>query len=127
MEDCILAYAAGILDGEGCVSISKAPSGGKFRMRVSIGNNDPRMLLFLQEHFGGSINKFYSGNDVNRPGYMWGVSGSHAGVFLRLIYPYVRCKREQIEVVLDYLSTSDWNKRTELYERCKKLKKIRFE
>ena len=61
MKDVELAYLAGIIDGEGCISvtISHRHSGyGKFRIQVSISNTNLKLIEKCKQIVGfGSIGK----------------------------------------------------------------------
>ena len=50
-----ISYMAGIIDGEGCISINYARKSGEYRMRISITNTDRILLDWVQERYGGYI------------------------------------------------------------------------
>mgnify|MGYP001589864663 CR=1 FL=1 len=66
-EPTKLAYAAGIIDGEGTICAPRK-SGARIRQMpvpiVAVNMSDPRVIRWLQVEFGGS---FYTTNRESRP------------------------------------------------------------
>jgi len=50
LPEYVLAYAAGLLDGEGHIGIHRTKTG--FYLRVDIANTNERIIQFLYEYFG---------------------------------------------------------------------------
>lgn len=101
-----LAYAAGLLDGEGCILI-KAHRSHPERPRthalyVQIIMTELEPLEWMQERFGGSIYKRPKQQASHRQGWQWTVSTTKALPLLRAIQPYARVKRRQIEAALRF-------------------------
>lgn len=104
----IIAYTAGLLDGEGCIRIESG-SGGKrsinvsYWLRVSIANTDKNVILWLKDKFGGT---FYTAEHKNNSNwkicYTWRISSVEACKFLKLIQPYVQIKKEQVKVAIAF-------------------------
>ena len=100
MEETDLAYAAGIVDGEGCVYIYRNGN-GHYSMRLSVDMTDLIAIRWLRETFGGSTYTWQpSGN--NKRMFRWGVFGFNAQEFLRLILPYMKTKKSQAEVAIEF-------------------------
>lgn len=98
-----LAWAAGIIDGEGCVRLERRVQGVNptFILTVIVANTDPRIVTRLAEIFGlGTIHGRKYSNPRNRPSFAWKVSSRQAEHVLRLVAPYLVSKREQAEVGL---------------------------
>jgi hypothetical protein len=101
------AYAAGIFDGEGYVDIyqattSKASKSPSFMLRVIITQKDGRIMDFLKEKFGGSVSYIERGdNFIHR----WDIRSQAAKRFLSSIFPFVRIKKEQVELALEFENT----------------------
>ena len=53
MTDIERSYIAGIIDGEGCVTINHCHN--SFRPTVQVGNTKVKLIKFLQKHLGGNI------------------------------------------------------------------------
>lgn len=101
----ILSYAAGIIDGEGCIGIHKhgKHKGGTviYGVRVIVGNTDRRLVEFLKDNFGGSFSKRkVVGN--RKKAYAWELSSNLAANFLRIIYPYLLLKQKQAKICIDF-------------------------
>lgn len=117
-----LAYAAGLLDGEGCIGIHSS-KGPRYRLSVRITNTDRRMTDWMKKEFGGHV--------TTRPPklprveqYTWEVADSSAEEFLRSIYVYSVCKKEQIDIALTFRKTFKTAKTfgTDEYRRSLKTK-----
>jgi hypothetical protein len=90
-------YAAGILDGEGTVNISrvKMSYGYGYRLRVYVVNTHFPLLLWLQDRWGGSIHQASKGSHHlgTKPCGIWTITGPTAASFLRQIQTYLLIKR----------------------------------
>ena len=110
----ILAYAAGIVDGEGCLTISKqirkdrpSPS---YRSSVTVSNTNPVLIQFFKDNFGGV---FYKHSDERTDknnknwatAYTWYCSCSNVVEFLESILPYLLIKKGQAEEVINFQKT----------------------
>lgn len=89
-----LAYAAGMVDGEGCIHILYHRGRGHHSINVIITNTDPRVAEWLLERFGGRVH--HPRERVDN----WTVSARKAAAFLELVYPYLVIKKEQADLVL---------------------------
>src|SRR5436305_1549913 len=108
MKDTDLAWAAGCVDGEGCVSIRTQKVGRSARLQfalyLAVSNTDPRMPARFHELFGGSlVNK--TGNQVRRPIFEWRVFATNAGRILRMLRPYLVIKGEQADIAIAFADT----------------------
>ena len=110
IPETILAYVAGVFDGEGSVSVSKAPpnkSHGRknphFNLLVAITNCNAEMLLFAQKLFGGN---FHARKNIrlgaNHVCYAWQLNCWQAHRFLSAIYPYLIAKKRVAELGIQY-------------------------
>lgn len=106
IKDTDLAWAAGIIDGEGSINLLKMKrkdtygTGLTFDLRIDVGNTDPRMLVKLKTLFGGSISKSYEARKNRKACACWHVHAENASKVLTLILPYLCIKREQAEVAI---------------------------
>lgn len=105
--DC--AYAAGIVDGEGNISIRKKALRKGRRMRdihteIIITMTDRPVLAWLQERWGGGIlkqnrsEKHAHWQDI----YRWNLYSARAATFLKSILPYMIAKRPQAELGIEF-------------------------
>lgn len=101
----IRAYAAGLIDGEGCIFIAKGRPRGvrltsQYTLKVAVGMSVESGVTWLQKHFEGAIRK--RANGQYRPIYRWEVSSVMAERFLRQIIPFMRVKKEEARLGLDF-------------------------
>ena len=107
MQETDLAWAAGIVDGEGCIGLHRGEH-SKTRVRLSVVNTDPRMLLRMHDMFGGSVRPLtlYKNKLARKPQWIWVLHGGPAvGKTLMLILPYMVCKSAQAEIVIEWSKT----------------------
>ena len=105
MLETDLAWAAGIIDGEGCIILvrhkaSKTRKTDSWLLRVDVGNCDARMLKKFLTLFGGHVVKKLAPSSKHMPQWRWYCNGKNAVNVLQSILPYLVCKREQAEVAL---------------------------
>jgi hypothetical protein len=112
-----LAYAAGILDGEGTIGLGtsynkyKERKYKRYRLQCRIVNTDARMVLWLREKFGGYM-AIIPKSPPRMERYEWRLQDKKAASFLELVEPYSVIKKEQIKIALDFRSTIDQRKGT---------------
>jgi hypothetical protein len=97
----VIAYTAGIFDGEGCVTTS----GVGFRVTVS--NTDKVLLDWLKSNWGGCVNDMYlPSNPKHNVAWKW-IQAKESGIysFLSTIRPYLLLKATQADAVLKYLKS----------------------
>lgn len=92
-DPAVRAYLAGLLDGEGCITIRPAP---KRSVQVQIANTDESLMRWL-EGFGGFV---YSQRYENRRGaackHSWQINSRRdVSAFLTALLPYMRIKTEK--------------------------------
>ena len=107
----LVAYAAGIVDGEGCLIIASTRSGDRTRywpvLRVNM--KDPRSLNVLARLFGGKptpVNRTRPGDAAMLT---WSIGGIALRCILSSMFPHLQVKRAQAEVILRMLS-KEWPK-----------------
>lgn len=91
-----LAYIAGFIDGEGCVTAS----GNYLSLSLGASNTIKAPLLFIQEILGGSVRGYQSrektklGSLIKRQ-YAWHVGGESAVEALLALLPYLIVKKQE--------------------------------
>ena len=94
-EEAKYAYLAGIIDGEGCVSLQSFPQSDFLRPCLIIGQKNYQFLADLCiEHPGGRITRSSTG---------WNLQYTKASVIesvLLSVLPYLRIKKSVAEVVI---------------------------
>lgn len=95
------AYAAGLFDGEGHVGVMGGNNDRTHQLRVSVSMCDPEPLDFLQERYGGNVQKRI------RPGrhrwvFDYYVTGGKAIDLLTDILPHSKGKFRQVVKALEF-------------------------
>ncbi len=121
-SETVSAYAAGLIDGEGCITIQRisCPKQGYciYQLRVIVGNTEHAMLDWLQSHFGGSIQQKAEKRVNRRDCWMWSIVSHQAKLFLEKILPYMVTKKLRAEIAIEYRnSLPDGRSATLLKER----------
>lgn len=102
-----LSYVAGFFDGEGSITVTpvkRSPRGlsPNHTLQVSIGNTDPRALEWIHNNFGGSLTVRYPNKKNHRNVLQWIIRAAMALPFLRAIEPFVKMKREQVRLGIQF-------------------------
>lgn len=131
-----LAYLAGIVDGEGCITMYRnreALNPGYFVVCMKCSMCEPQAVKMLQAEFGGSIGivRPTRANKHHRNAFMWQLYGrKKVKAALELLLPQLRVKHEIALAVLEFcnthkfirnLSREELRRREELFLRVKKL------
>ena len=110
-----LAYIAGLLDGEGCITIvlghhkrHRVNWSTEYSLHVSISNQHIPTLKYLQTTTNlGSIQRSRSKD------YKWCLSSQQASELLKYLHPYLRIKLNQADVAIKFQSLlSIWTHKT---------------
>lgn len=109
-----LAYAAGLFDGEGSISLVRQKNNRSHSPQLSIASTDREVLDWLQERFGGSIVTKQPRHANHLVSYDWRLTDRRALNFLKLIRPYLVIERkiQRVDLLLDdYLACTPRNGR----------------
>ena len=122
MVDTELAYAAGLFDGEGSISLVRQKNNRSHSPQVAVASNDYEVLAWFQKRFGGSIVTKQPRKSTHSVSYDWRLTDRRALAFLQLIRPYLVIERKirRIDLLLnDYISCTPINGRytKEMIER----------
>ena len=102
------AWAAGILDGEGCVYVKRSMVYKKYLhygLCVQVAQSGiecPSMLLLLRKTYGGTIGKRSICGVNCKPKWAWYACADTAQVFLERVEKYVVQKHEQVQLALKF-------------------------
>lgn len=99
MNETALAWAAGFIDGEGCVSvvpIHKRP--GLYRLQMSASGTIKKPLERLQSLFGGSIQHYHRAREVRKDYWQWFLYGKKAQAVLKSLYDQFTVKTRQAAI-----------------------------
>jgi len=95
---CVEAYAAGLLDGEGCIHINITNG----QLQVLFGITDRGPLDILASRWSGNVRTAKRKTSGGRSVYEWAISGSYALEFLQEIRAWMYGKGEQADIALTY-------------------------
>lgn len=106
----VLAYTAGLIDGEAYIGIdhqNAAKFSGKrrsdfYRMNVSVNVTDKSMTDFLMRHFGGYYRTRKRLTVNGRLVHSWYIDGDRAIAFLKAILPYMVAKKDQARLGIKF-------------------------
>lgn len=103
-------WLAGFFDGEGCIHVQhnhakRVDRNGvhirnDYHLQISITQNDRWVLEEIQSVFGGQVYR-HAGRRCHR----WRVVSLTALPFLMAIQPYVKVKKEQVDLAIKFLET----------------------
>ena len=129
-SDTDLAYAAGLIDGEGCFS-THDNGNGYFGLDLRVVNRDKACLDWLALKFGGKV---YKKGGRNLPShwsktYMWVATAGVMRGFLDKMLPYFIVKTKHAQVVSRFLSLpyGSIGRRTDLAEELRSLNKAKVQ
>lgn len=138
-----LPYVAGLVDGEGCISIHVnrtrslqfANQMPRVVMQACVSNCHRPVLELLKTQFGGKIHKHHDKyNPRARDSFRWLVSEQQACKFIRKVYRWLVIKKKQADLLLELgklkarngrkrLSKASVECRLELAKKCGELNK----
>ena len=102
-------YFAGLIDGEGTITITFTQydrkgygRGSKHSVLVHVGMTDERPIYALQRQFGGTVKKWIKKNPKWSDIYIWRVYSAEARECLKRIRPYLMVKQEQADICLEF-------------------------
>jgi hypothetical protein len=108
-----LAYIAGIVDGEGCLSLTGGKrlaydSRGKkyraFQLTFRVVNTSRVLIEWLNQTSGiGTVRLLADHLDNRKPVHSWLISANDCRQILPLLLPYLVIKRRQAEIIIDWL------------------------
>jgi len=103
-----LAYAAGFIDADGCITIQNHSVDRRFgQPSISASQVAIEPLVVLQKLFGGTINKASDNRkETHAPVFRWRLVSRKSIVACKELLPFLRYKRRQAELVLRFDETS---------------------
>lgn len=108
-----IEYLAGLVDGEGCITITKTKSskykrGIQYYSRLSIEMTSEHLINKLYTQFGGSFNRRKP--QIKRKDiYVWSVYGENARLIIEQIKPYLIVKDNQASIIQEFQSLVNKN------------------
>jgi len=93
MQETDLAWAAGIIDGEGYITFADTQSRRGFTVCVGVNSTDEIMVPELRRLFGGNL---YVRKTTHKPQLNWALTSREAiADALIAMLPYLRVKKDQ--------------------------------
>lgn len=134
------AYIAGILDGEGCIHISRKTDktmryGYCYRLSVSVTNTSLELLEWLRVTTDlGSVTDVKHPNPRAKPYAIWSTWSLQSRQLLEACLPYMIVKKDQATLAIEFssgqrhnevgrmgLSTEEWERQAQTHEKMKVL------
>ena len=104
-----IAWAAGLFDGEGCVTISRSnPARSRspdHQLRVTLGMCHEATIAKMKQMFGGSMSMRRSKAKGWRDHWVWCLASYPAANFLGSIYPYLITKKYEAWLGREFQAT----------------------
>jgi len=128
MKEADKSYVAGIIDGEGTITLPKQSTESDFRSpSVSISSTDIEILDFVQSRFGGYISKKTKRRDHYKQPYQWKVDYNGAIELLKNTINYLNCpeKKRRANLILNHWK--DITPRNGKYSKEQKKLKLKFQ
>jgi len=126
-----LAYLAGLVDGEGCLSCNRA--GGKcISPTLQVANTNRTVLEWCRLLFGGSIFRLAKQKAIHKQAYTWSSCGKNAIAIVQELLPHLKIKKKQAKVFIQFemkkagwprLTLKEKMEREKLFGQLKKLNK----
>lgn len=133
MKQTSLAYAAGLIDSDGCIAIEKREP-ANYRLKVFVTNTDGRMLDWLKNNFGGHVRIHHKrvGNTNKqkstwKDSWNWIKLGGNASKFLNEIYPYLVIKKQQAKIAILFCDTMTQGGRNTVTKKLLKTRKKHYQ
>jgi hypothetical protein len=97
------AYIAGLIDGEGTITLTRQHAHENRRLVVSIANTEIALLRFVLDEIGaGKITRKAVASDRHTPSYCYTVTSLQALALLEQITPHLRSyKKDRAELAID--------------------------
>lgn len=113
MKETTKAYLAGILDGDGYFTIKRSTYAMRngdatqpvFSEKVGIKQIAPNAIDILHENFGGYRRIEKSSAKKGKPLHAWSVTDKKAIRVVEAVFPYLKIKRRQAEMLLKLRET----------------------
>lgn len=104
-EDVI--YMAGFFDGEGCIAIGNSNHSfhrgrGHFYLTLGMSSTNLAVLQWVKSRFGGCLSARKCGQLNRKHAWTWYASTRHAFLILEIIYPFLKVKKAEAEIGLQF-------------------------
>jgi len=105
-----IPYLAGLVDADGCISarkqLDKRCGKHTYTTKLGVSNASQPLVDWLLTRFGGGVSLSNRGKlETRQPSWRWEISGKSAGPILIALLPFLRVKRAQAELALQFIGT----------------------
>jgi hypothetical protein len=96
------AYIAGLIDGEGTITLTREHRGENRRLVVSIANTELALLDFVRQAVGaGRVTRKRVTSDAHTPSFAYRITSRQAVALLQQILPHLRsCKAQRAQLAV---------------------------
>ncbi len=107
----LLAYMAGVVDSDGWIGINRSGTNPqrraypRYQPQVCVVNTALHLLRLFEIEFGGSILTRRKVKANHKTTYYWKLGDRKAAEFCAVIVPYLRVKRAQAELLVEWMAT----------------------
>ena len=109
-KEILHAYLAGLIDGEGTITITKEKANSKFKMPVvSVASTTIELLNAFVNNYGGVISNKKLYKEHHKPSFSWRLTNQKALILLNDVLPYML---EPVKIYRAKLLISSYNKLT---------------
>lgn len=123
-----LIYTAGLMDGEGTVTLLRGRKSDKFKHPViSITSTSIELIQFLKETYGGVISNQKTYKKHHKPSWSWKLSFDPALQFISSVRPYMKEKSKCYRMDLILANYKNLTKRNGKYTPDEIEAKLNFE
>lgn len=110
IERALLAYMAGVFDGEGNVclrrSVSRKPNRSpQYHVACAVTNTDKELVDLFAKHFGGSVMDKGVRKANHKRAWIWQVNGRETDFFIKCMTPFCRTKLARLCLAAKFRET----------------------
>ncbi len=107
LKDTDIAWAAGFIDGEGCIQLSRAGRGMRAHvLRINVPQVHRAPLDRLAAMFGGGVHPKQTTNPRHRQQHVWEITSYRAAAALRRLRPYLLLKGREADLAVMYVGSN---------------------
>ncbi len=112
------AYIAGIIDGEGCISMSKIKTRNSFsiKKRIMVANSNLLLIDWLHKTTGvGTVNEHCNGRNTQngwKKQHIWYLTSKTGVELIHQIMPYLILKKQQAELFTEMFYLQNLSRRS---------------
>ena len=109
-RDLLVAYLAGLFDGEGSIILRQRGRSVDFLLMASMTDREP--IELLKSTFGGGQVEYKVPPNGNKPVFRWTCHGNYAIRALEEMLPFLTVKREKAQIALKLRKLGKFHRRT---------------